>query len=70
MTSIIDTWARSTTARMQPGGDLFTKPKTREQMTAPLRWHEQQMAVCRRYGVRADGSIGHEIATVEMYGAE
>ena len=58
--SIIDTWARSTTSRMQKGGDLYREPKTREQMTAPLSWHEKQIAKCVRYGVLADGTIGHE----------
>jgi hypothetical protein len=38
-----------------------TNPKTREQMTAPLTWHEQQLATVWRYGVRADGSIGFEL---------
>lgn len=59
-TNILDTWARSTTLRMRPGGDLHRNPLTREQMTAPLAWHEKQMAVCRRYGVLADGSLGYE----------
>lgn len=53
-------WAASTTLRMRPGGDLYSKPKTREQMLAPLAWHEQQLAVVWRYGVLADGTIGHE----------
>lgn len=47
--------------RMNPGGDLYQRPLTREEMTRPLAWHEQQLAVCRRYGVRADGSIGFEV---------
>lgn len=58
--SIQDTWNRATTLRMQPGGDLYRKPLTREQMTAPLAWHETQLAVCYRYGVLADGTIGYE----------
>lgn len=58
--SITDAWARSTTLRMQPGGDLYRRPLSREEMTAPLAWHEEQMAVCYRYGVLADGSIGYE----------
>ena len=62
--SIIDTWAKSTTSRMKKGGDLYRQPKTREQMTAPLAWHEKHLAVCRRYGVLADGSIGFEVVSV------
>ena len=58
--SIIDDWAKSTTARLQKGGDLYRRPMTREQMTAPLAWHEKHLAVCYRYGVLADGSIGFE----------
>ena len=56
--SITDAWAKSTTARRQPGGDLYRRPMTREQMTAPLAWHEQQMARVHRYGVLADGTLG------------
>ena len=59
--SITDAWARSNTARLQPGGDLYRRPLTREEMTAPLAWHEAQMAVCRRYSVLADGTIGTEV---------
>lgn len=55
------TWAKATTARMQKGGDLYRRPLTRVEMTAPLSWHERQMAVVRRYGVLADGSIGFEV---------
>ena len=55
---ILTAWAKSTTARMQPGGDLYRQPKSREEMTAPLAWHELQLAVCVRFGVLADGSIG------------
>jgi hypothetical protein len=61
--SIIDTWARSTTSRMQKGGDLYRRPLTRAEMTAPLAWHEQQLAVCRRYGELADGTIGYEVVS-------
>lgn len=61
--SIMDAWARSTTSRMRKGGDLYIEPMTREQMTAPLAWHERQLAVCRRYGVLADGSIGFEVVS-------
>lgn len=57
--SITAAWACDTTARMQPGGDLYIRPKTRAQMTAPLAWHEQQLAVCCRYGELADGTIGY-----------
>jgi hypothetical protein len=46
--------------RMRQGGDLFIKPLTRSEMLAPLKWHERQMAVCARYGERADGTIGVE----------
>lgn len=59
--SITDSWARATTARMRKGGDLYRRPLTREEMTAPLAWHEEHMAVCRRYGVLVDGTIGFEV---------
>ncbi len=55
---ITKAWARATTARMKPGGDLYKRPLTRAEMLAPLAWHEAQLAVCRRYGELADGSIG------------
>lgn len=58
---IIKTWERSTTSRMLKGGDLYVRPLTRAEMIAPLTWHEKQLAVCRRYGEKADGSIGHEV---------
>jgi len=58
---ILTTWARDTTRRMQKGGDLYRRPLTRAEMTAPLAWHEQQLAVCRRYGELADGTIGYEV---------
>lgn len=61
MTSILDTWARATTSRMLPGGDLYKRPLTREQMQAPLMWHELQLAVARRYGELEDGSVGYEV---------
>lgn len=57
------TWARSTTSRMQPGSDLYRRPLTRDEMTAPLAWHEKQLAVCRRYGELADGTIGWEVVS-------
>jgi len=53
--------ARNTTSRMRKGGDLYIRPLTRAEMLAPLAWHERQLAVCRRYGELADGSIGYEI---------
>lgn len=61
--SIIDTWARSTTSRMQKGGDLYRRPMSRAEMTAPLAWHEKHLAVCRRYGELADGTIGYEVVS-------
>jgi hypothetical protein len=61
--SITDTWARSTTSRMNKGGDLYSRPLNRAEMTAPLAWHEEQLAVCRRYGVLADGSVGFEVVS-------
>lgn len=60
-TSISRMWAKATTRRMQKGGDLYVRPLTRAEMTAPLAWHEAQMAVCRRYGELADGTIGFEV---------
>jgi hypothetical protein len=60
MESINNTWARNTTSRMQKGGDLYIRPLERQEMLAPLKWYEQQMAVCYRYGTLADGTIGHE----------
>jgi hypothetical protein len=59
--NITETWARATTSRMAPGGDLYVAPLPRERMTAPLSWHEKQLAICRRYGVLADGTVGFEI---------
>ena len=47
--------------RMRAGGDLYRRPLTREEMLAPLAWHEKQLAVVPRYGVRADGSNGTEV---------
>lgn len=61
--SISRTWAKATTRRMQKGGDLYRRPLTRAEMTAPLAWHEQQLAVCRRYGELADGTIGFEVVS-------
>ena len=55
------TFSKATTSRMQKGGDLYIRPLTRSEMTAPLAWHEQQMAVCHRYGEMADGTIGYEV---------
>ena len=46
---------------MQKGGDLYRRPLSRAEMTAPLAWHEKQEAVCRRFGELADGTIGYEI---------
>lgn len=59
--NIIETWAKATTSRMRKGGDLYVRPLTRSEMIAPLAWHEKQLAVCRRYGELADGTIGHEV---------
>jgi hypothetical protein len=59
--SVSRTWAKSTTSRMQKGGDLYIRPLTRTEMTAPLAWHEQQLSVCRRYGELADGTIGYAV---------
>jgi hypothetical protein len=56
--SITDAWARSTTERMKPGGDLYQRPLSRTEMVAPLTWMEKQLAVVWRYGELADGSIG------------
>lgn len=57
--NILDTWARETTRRMKPGGDLYSRPLSREQMVAPLAWHEAQLASAWRYGYLADGTIGY-----------
>jgi hypothetical protein len=43
---------------MQPGGDLYRRPLTRPEMTAPLSWHERQLAVVNRYGELEDGTVG------------
>jgi hypothetical protein len=56
--SITESRAKASTRRMQKGGDLYIRPLSREEMTAPLAWHEKQLAVVRRYGILADGSIG------------
>lgn len=45
-------------SRSQPGGDLYRRPMTREQMLAPLAWHEAHMATVYRFGALADGSLG------------
>lgn len=57
----IAAYTRTLKGRCAPGGDLYIAPMTRAQMIAPLAWHEKQLAVCRRFGVLADGSIGHQI---------
>lgn len=59
--SIIEAWNESAARRMQKGGDLYRRPLTRAEMTAPLAWDEEQMAVCRRYGELEDGTIGYEV---------
>jgi len=59
---IIEAWNESAARRMQKGGDLYRRPLTRGEMTAPLAWNEKQDAVCYRYGELADGSIGYEVA--------
>lgn len=64
--SIIDSWNASAASRMKKGGDLYRRPLTRAEMTAPLAWHEEQMAVCRRYGELADGTIGYEVVGGEL----
>lgn len=46
---------------MQKGGDLYQRPLTRAEMTAPVAWHEKQLAVARRYGEREDGTIGYAV---------
>ncbi|MCR4301609.1 MAG: hypothetical protein NUV51_08355 [Sulfuricaulis sp.] len=58
---ITENWGKATASRMREGGDLYIRPKTRAEMTAPLAWHEKQLAVCRRYGELADGSVGYEV---------
>lgn len=58
MTDITTTWAKATTRRMQPGGDLYRRPLTRAEMTAPESWSEAQMGAVHRYGEREDGTIG------------
>lgn len=45
--------------RMQPGGDLYRRPLTAEEMAAPLTWAEQQLACVWRYGVLPNGLIGY-----------
>lgn len=61
MNTIEQIRARATTRRMQKGGDLYQRPLSRAEMLAPLAWHEKQLAVCRRYGELADGTIGYEV---------
>ena len=53
-------WNKTTTIRRKKGGDLYVRPLSREEMTAPLKWHEEQMASVWRYGVLKDGTIGYE----------
>lgn len=47
-----------TSGRMKPGGDLYRRPLTALEMTAPLAWHEEHMATVWRYGNLEDGTIG------------
>lgn len=47
--------------RMRAGGDLAMRVKPREEMLAPLAWHEKQLAVVRRYGVLSSGAIGFAV---------
>ena len=58
-----DAAPRPTTAhpnpRMQPGGDLYRRPLTAEEMAAPLSWAEQQLAAVWRYGELENGTIGY-----------
>lgn len=58
MASITETWARATTSRMQKGGDLYRRPLSRTEMTAPLSWSESQLAVVWRFGELEDGTLG------------
>ncbi len=60
MSSILDTWARSTMRRLAAGGDLHRRPLTRAEMTAPLAWHEEQLARPRRFGELEGGGVGYE----------
>lgn len=60
--NITETWARSTTSRMQKGGDLYRRTLTRAEMTAPETWAEKQQARVRRYGELEDGTIGWALA--------
>jgi hypothetical protein len=57
----IAAYNRSLKGRMAPGGDLYSRPLTRAEMTAPLAWHEKHMAISKRFGVLADGTIGFEV---------
>lgn len=47
-----------TKSRMEPGGDLYRRPLTLQEMQAPLSWHEEQLATVWRYGSLEDGSLG------------
>lgn len=57
---ILTAWAKTTTSRMQPGGDLYRRPLSRAEMIAPLKWWEQQLGRVWRYGELADGTVGWE----------
>lgn len=46
-------------SRMRPGGDLYQRPLTLAEMSAPLTWSEQQLAAVWRYGELEDGTIGY-----------
>lgn len=59
--SIVDGWNANGKIRMNKGGDLYRRPLNRAEMTAPLEWHERQMAVCYRYGELEDGTMGYEV---------
>jgi len=55
---IAKTWAKATTERMKPGGDLYRRPLSLSEMTAPLSWFEAQLAVVCRFGDLGDGTVG------------
>lgn len=54
---LIDVWARETTSRCQPGGDLHRSPLSLEKMQRPPTWSEQQLPVYWRYGELLGGGV-------------
>lgn len=44
--------------RMDPMGNM-PRAMSRDEMTAPLAWHEEQLARVHRFGDIGDGTVGY-----------